>query len=119
MKPDTAEELFEQLQDLQVEIEELYQASIKGQSDTDNALNDIAHYIEFNDLSASQGFSIYKKEQEIRRERRVHKRNLIITSAMRNNLIFAKPQGELEKIINKQARKTYRPRILKELFENE
>ena len=87
------------------------------QSIADKKITDIEHYIEFNNLSASQGYKAYKLLKRCLEERRNIKNELgQLASVSKMNIGFA-GSGNMQKSLERINNKQYTPRVLTELFE--
>ena len=88
------------------------------QSELEKAMIDIYHYMEFYDLNAVEGFRIYKKAQEVLRERRKVKEKLSLIETLQKSDIsisrFKETIDALDSLNNNY--RQYRPRVLNELF---
>lgn len=112
-------------EELILEIEELVKALKKRkeqlpneQSVVDKERCDIEHYIEFNCLSASEGYKAYRMLKDCLDRRRAIKNEMeMIDSALRISVSNVKP-ARVAKIIHSPENKKYEPRVRKELFEN-
>lgn len=96
--------------------EQAYQELLNQESIIDKTITDILHYIEFKNLSAAQGFNIYKLLQEKLKERRAIKD--------KTGFVFALRSSKTMQIINgsfsaKHSKDTaiYTPRVLTDLFD--
>ena len=86
---------------------------------------DIGHYIEWNDLNASNGFKIYKQQQDCLRRRRKLKDELdYLESIDKQSKNAFRHQNGLELIVNSiektknlHENRRYTPRVRKDLFE--
>lgn len=91
----------------------------KKMSKVDQEVSDIQHYIEFNRLNAAEGYKAFKMLQDKLLERRVIKDDLAkfqMLAAANVTDIF---DGTLEKRISELDHRTYTPRVLTELFDDE
>lgn len=88
-------------------------------SKVDKEISDIMHYIEFNQLNAAEGYKAYRLLREKRIERRAIKDDFekfqVVSSAKISDIF----NGTLEKKLNETMNRTYTPRVLTELFEEE
>ena len=88
-------------------------------------LQDLEHYIEFTNLSASQGYKIAKEIKDVRMKRRELKNELeyleIIEKRMKNALRHQDGISQVADGINRTTERistrTYTPRVRKDLFE--
>ena len=91
-----------------------YQKQIREQLSTiDLELTDIDHYIEFNKLSASDGYKIFKLRQNKLKKRREIKDALYTCSLLKKHSLESK---KIIKEINCRERRKYTPRVMNELF---
>lgn len=120
MAYNAAVEIFEQLNELQEYYDELRHA----QSNADQKISDIHHFIEISDnLNAADGYNMYKMLRNVLRERREIKDQL---AEMRPVMESINPERILksEKSVVNNIRKqhsnrenrTYRTRVMKEVF---
>lgn len=94
-----------------------YDAVYDELSQVDLEISDIYHYIEFNNLDVQRGFKIYKQLQDALRRRRVIKDRIEIVKVMRQHGINKKNLSSVLEYMGTEHKKTYTPRVLKELFE--
>lgn len=78
---------------------------------------DMEHYIEFKNLNASDGWKAYKLLQDLLKERRNYKDQLMILGFIENTKIDPKPLHMLSQRISGLKTRVYAPRALPELFE--
>lgn len=78
---------------------------------------DVRHYIEFQNLNASEGWKIYKLLQDLLRERRNYKDQLMIMGFVEDINVDTESLHILSKRIAGLKTRTYAPRALPELFE--
>ena len=83
---------------------------------------DILHKIEFTNENVINGFHRYKQLQDVRQRRRKVKDNLeyttlLLTSGLLDSL--KKLQAGIDKMTTEMEERTYKPRVLNELFDNE
>lgn len=91
-----------------------YQNQMREQlSIIDLELTDIDHYIEFNKLSASEGYKISKLRQDKLKKRREIKDSLYTCSLLKKHSSDSKKI--MTEIKNRECRE-YHPRVMKELF---
>lgn len=91
-----------------------YQKQIREQLSTiDLELTDIDHYIEFNKLSASDGYKIFKLRQDKLKKRREIKDALYTCSLLKKHSLESK---KIIKEISCRERRKYTPRVMNELF---
>lgn len=82
----------------------------------DKKKSDIEHYIEFNNLSASQGYKLSKMMKDCLIERRSIKNEIEqIDQVLRMNVGFV-GKGKIQSVLERTQDKQYHPRVLKELF---
>ena len=89
----------------------------KQLSEVDQELSDIAHYIEFCNLNAAQGYKAYKMIKDRRIRRRSIKNELELVKAILDGKICGSLKGEMDNIVNNIENKKYEPKILQELFD--
>ena len=88
-------------------------------------LQDLEHYIEFTNLSASQGYKIAKEIKDVRMKRRELKNELeyleIIEKRMKNALRhqdgISQVTDGISRTTERISTRTYTPRVRKDLFE--
>lgn len=88
-------------------------------SKIDQEITDIHHYMEFNKLNAAEGYKAFKLLQDKLVERRGIKDDMSkfqMLSATKVTDVF---NGTFDKNIEALSNRTYTPRVLKELFEEE
>lgn len=90
---------------------------LKQLSDVDKEICDVMHYIEFSKLNASQGYKAFKMIKDRRIKRRSIKNELIIVEIIINKKFSEPAQDEIIKAVEKLDKRTYEPRVLKELFD--
>lgn len=101
------------------EIEQLIVYYQEEQKNCDLETQDILHKIELNDINnVIDGWKYAKMLQEVRRRRRIAKDNLAFLSCLINNGVL-KIAKEVGKYNSHQETRTYTPRVLTELFEEE
>lgn len=89
---------------------------IEKLSKIDQEISDIYHYIEFNNLDAYKGFKAYKLLQETLIRRRKVKNELLKIQIFTETTVQDLFDGKLEQRINGLYNKSYKPRVLTELF---
>lgn len=89
---------------------------LERQSVADKEVCDLLHYIEFKDLSAVQGFKIYKRLQRALKKRREVKNKLAFVQALSDSKMETVLSGKVE---SRHIRETaiYIPRVLTDLFD--
>lgn len=90
---------------------------IEQLSKVDRELSDIAHYIEFNNLNAAQGYKAYKMEHERRTIRRSIKNEIQVLDIILDKKISETVTDEINKAVAGMDRRSYEPRELSELFD--
>lgn len=80
-------------------------------------LVDIEHYIEFCNLNAAQGYKAYKMIKERRIKRRSIKNELAVLDIILNTKIGDSITDEIIESVKKLDKRTYEPRLLKELYD--
>lgn len=83
----------------------------------DKELLDVEHYIEFCNLNAAQGYKAYKMIKERRIKRRSIKNELAVLDIILDKKIGLSVSDEIIKAVEKLDRRTYEPRVLKELYD--
>lgn len=86
-------------------------------SKVDRELSDIAHYIEFNNLNAAQGYKAYKMEHERRIIRRSIKNEIQVLEIILGKKISETVTDEINNAVAGMDRRSYEPRELSELFD--
>ena len=107
-------DLYDYISDMDIEKRQL----AAKQSELEKTMIDIYHYMEFYDLNAVEGYKIYKKAQEVLRERRKVKEKLTLIETLQKSDIsisrFKETIDTLDSLNNNY--RQYRPRVLNELF---
>ena len=88
-------------------------------SKIDQEITDIHHYIEFNKLNAAEGYKAFKLLQDKLRERRGIKDDMSKFQMLSSTKVVDIFNGTFDKNIEALSNRTYTPRVLKELFEEE
>lgn len=83
----------------------------------DKELCDILHYIEFCNLNAAQGYKAYKMVKERRILRRKIKDEISILDSILDQKVSQTAKNTIQKIAENMDKRTYEPRVLKELFD--
>ena len=83
----------------------------------DKELCDILHYIEFCNLNAAQGYKAYKMVKERRILRRKIKDEISILDSILNQKVSQTVKNAIQKTAENMDKRTYEPRVLKELFD--
>ena len=86
-------------------------------SKIDQELSDIDHYIEFVNLNAAQGYKAYRMIKDRRIIRRSIKNELDVLNIILGKKISETATDEIKKAISGMDKRTYEPRVLKELFD--
>lgn len=86
-------------------------------SNVDKELCDILHYIEFCNLNAAQGYKAYKMVKERRILRRSIKNELLVLENILDRKVCDTTSNKINRSIQKIDKRTYEPRVLKELFD--
>lgn len=92
------------------------QELLSALSNVDKELVDLSHYIEFSNLNASQGYKVYKMERERRCKRRSIKNEITILNVILDKRIGESATEEVKKQLAALDNRTYKPRVLSELF---
>lgn len=90
---------------------------IEQLSKVDRELSDIAHYIEFNNLNAAQGYKAYKMEHERRIIRRSIKNEIQVLEIILGKKISETVTDEINNAVAGMDQRSYEPRELNELFD--
>jgi len=90
---------------------------IEQLSKVDRELSDIAHYIEFNNLNAAQGYKAYKMEHERRIIRRSIKNEMQVLGIILGKKISETVTDEINNAVTGMDQRLYEPRELNELFD--
>lgn len=85
-------------------------------SDIDHEIADIAHAAEFYELNAAQGYMIYKALHETTIRRREVKDNLMIVESVLDSKVCNVSQIKLDHKVDKLNKRSYHPRVLKDIF---
>lgn len=88
-------------------------------SNIDQEITDIHHYIEFNKLNAAEGYKAFKLLQDKLLERRGIKDDMSKFQMLSSTKVTDIFNGTFDKNIEALSNRTYTPRVLKELFEEE
>lgn len=86
-------------------------------SNIDKEICDVLHYIEFCNLNAAQGYKAYKMIKERRIIRRSIKNELNVLNIILSKKISETATDEINKCVAGMDKRTYEPRVLKELFD--
>jgi hypothetical protein len=111
------EQTIKKLEAVKKELAESFQKQVGKLSEVDKEILDIQHYIELKRLDAYSGFMMYKLLKDT-----LLKRRLIKDEMEKHNLILNSPVSGLNyqalshKMKEMHEKRTYTPRILKELF---
>ena len=98
------------------EISEKERKLTNEQSHVDKELSDVLHYCENYNLNACQGYKAYKMIKELRQKRRKIKNELEVTRFILDKHNCSNLHEEVEHLIEDINSRTYKPRIIKELF---
>lgn len=90
---------------------------VQSLSNIDKELCDVLHYIEFCNLNAAQGYKAYKMIKERRIIRRSIKNELNVLNIILSKKISETATDEINKCVAGMDKRTYEPRVLKELFD--
>lgn len=88
----------------------------KNLSKHDKEVVDIYHYIEFNNLGASDGYKAYKLLQNTLRARRKDKNDIVEVEAARTVFSSSKIGKAIDIVVSNRNEKTYTPRVMEDLF---
>lgn len=83
----------------------------------EDELMDIEHYIEFSNLNAAQGYKASKEIKECRMKRRSVKNELFVLDIILEQRTNKMISEEIQKGIQGLDRRTYKPRVRKDLFD--
>lgn len=86
-------------------------------SNIDKEICDVLHYIEFCNLNAAQGYKAYKMIKDRRIIRRSIKNELNVLNIILSKKISETATDEINKCVAGMDKRTYEPRVLKELFD--
>ena len=113
--PDTQRKVLDSVKNLLLDLKDEQKKLFDMLGNKDQEIEDVLHYIEFNNLSASDGYCAYKMIQIRRLQRREIKNDLAVLHSATNHLQKYISEGfpsEIEKLNNR----TYAPRQLPALF---
>lgn len=89
----------------------------KQLSELDKIINDLTHFIEFNNLNASQGYKMYKMLHDFLNQRRQVKDMLMVIQSINSN--FEDTENyDISKEFKSCNERSYSPRVLDKLFQN-
>lgn len=83
----------------------------------EDELMDIEHYIEFSNLNAAQGYKASKEIKECRMKRRSVKNELFVLDIILEQRTNEMISEEIQKRVQGLDRRTYKPRVRKDLFD--
>lgn len=89
----------------------------KQLSDIEKELTDLAHYVEFCDLNAAQGYKAYKMIKERRIQRRAIKNEIAVIDVIIDDQFGSSLVEQVTKAVHGMEERTYVPRALNELFD--
>lgn len=115
---ETAQQEFEELKQFLSSTPKFYGSEVQK---CDQETLDILHKIEFCNVSASDGYKLYKQLQEIRIRRRDAKDHLEIASLVLSTGLLSSMKaldGEIKSIETNMANRKYKPRVLIGLFDD-
>lgn len=78
---------------------------------------DIEHFGELYNVSGSEGYNLFRRISNLRRERREIKDKLLVIDNLANASINQLVSGDIRRSMNGLERREYKPRIAKDLFE--
>lgn len=87
-------------------------------SELDKEIDDILHFIEFNNFSACSGYKLCKALKELRLHRRKMKDNLEIIGVLESHTLTNVSLGHTNNAIAGLDGRKYTPRVLKHLFDD-
>lgn len=79
-------------------------------------IEDLYHYIEFSSFNAAQGYKAYKMLKERLIKRRELKDSIILLDSIQEKNMLTCSVDNINNVVNKLDSRSYRPRVLKELF---
>ncbi len=106
-----------ELNGLYDEIQKRKDELSKQLNNINKELLDVEHYIEFCNLNAAQGYKAYKMLKERRIIRRSIKNELEVLNIIIDKKIGKPVLDEIVKEVEKLDKRTYEPRVLKELYD--
>ena len=111
-------ELYDNLEKVTKDLKEQRISLQSELSNVDKEISDIRHYIEFYPLNACQGYKAAKmmKDRLIRRRAIKNEMEVIDRIAVMNVSFIGSGRGRIK--LTQERDKHYRPRVLKELFED-
>lgn len=89
----------------------------KRMRDIELEILDIEHFGEFYNVSGCEGYKLFKRISDLRRERREIKDKLLVIDNLANSSINQLVSGDIRRSMSALGRREYKPRIAKELFE--
>lgn len=111
------DEVMTKLQEINVSgFNETHDTLSQKLSLIDQEITDIQHYIEFNRLNAAEGYKAFKMLQDRLLQRRVIKNDMVKMQVLSSAKVSDIFDGTLDKNLKEATNRTYRPRVLPELF---
>ncbi|WP_455717800.1 hypothetical protein [Anaerosporobacter sp.] len=94
-----------------------YSKTINSQlAEVELEIEDLYHYIEFSSFNAAQGYKAYKMLKERLVKRRELKDSIILLDSVQEKNMLTCSIDNINDVVNKLESRSYRPRVLKELF---
>lgn len=112
-------EIFDELEGMAVRLDERRKQLFQERSEVEKEILDIQHYMEFHTFSASKGYELSKYLKERLVKRREIKNEIDVINGLSASRVCDIYRGKGRDILQKIESKTYTPRILKDLFEEE
>lgn len=112
-------EIKKHISDLQLDLQSVISQENEFKSnlqDIDQELSDIMHYIEFHRFSASEGYKLCKRIQELRDIRRDLKNKIEMVNILKTGNCQKIADGDILESLNRVDHKIYCPRKLTTLF---
>jgi hypothetical protein len=119
-----AKEYTNQLTDILNNIGKDYNYYIQENRKTDLMIQDVLHKIEFDNFNAAEGYCLAKQIKDIRNDRRIYKNELETLQSLKMQLspvmnTVKEVKNNIIKLEKKQKERIYKPRVLKEVSDNE
>lgn len=94
-----------------------YSRTINKQlSEVELEIEDLYHYIEFSSFNAAQGYKAYKMLKERLVKRRELKDSIVLLDSIQEKNMLTCSVDNINNVVNRLDSRSYRPRVLKELF---
>lgn len=88
----------------------------KQLSEVELEIEDLYHYIEFSSFNAAQGYKAYKMLKERLIKRRELKDSIVVLDSVQEKNMLTCSRDNIDNVVNKLESRSYRPRVLQELF---